>query len=331
MKAIVYEKYGPPEVLQLKDVEKPVPADDEVLIKIHAVSANAFDWHYMRPTPFAVRFDAGLRRPKRQILGIDIAGQVEAIGSNVTEFKVGDEVFGEISLFGFGGFAEYVTAPEKAIVLKPANISFVEAAAVPTAALTALQGLRDHGKIQPGQTVLVNGASGGVGTFAVQIAKAFDTEVTGVCGTRNLDMIRSIGADHVIDYTQEDFSRTGQQYDLIFDAVGNRPTSDFKRALKPNGTCVVAGFSTIGHMVFQVILLGSWASRRSGKKIGTMGSAKPNKADLIFLKEWLEADKITPVIDRTYPLSETAEAIRYLEEGHANAKVVITVAQTNQT
>jgi NADPH:quinone reductase-like Zn-dependent oxidoreductase len=235
-------------------------------------------------------------------------------------------------MYGFGGFAEYVAVPESApIVLKPANLSFEEAAAVPTAAFTALQGLRDHGQIQPGQKVLINGASGGVGTFAVQIAKSFGAEVTGVCSTRNVDMARSIGADHVIDYTQEDFSKSGQQYDLIFDVVANRPVSDLKRALSPDGICVVAGFTTTFHMVFQVMFLGSWMSMTGRQKIGTMGSAKPNREDLVFMKELLEAGKVVPVIDRRYPLSETAEAMRYLVAGHARGKVVITVAHNNKT
>ena len=327
MKAMVYTRYGPPDVLQLTEVEKPTPKDNDVLVKIHAVSLNAVDWRYMKSDPFFTRFDTGLFKPKNTILGADIAGRVEAVGSSVTQFQPGDEVFGEISLYGFGGFAEYVAVPEDApLVLKPANISFEEAAAVPTAAFTALQGLRDHGQIQAGQKVLINGASGGVGTFAVQIAKLFGAEVTGVCSTEKLDTTRSIGADHVVDYTQEDFARTGQHYDLIFDVVANRPVSDFKRALTPNGICVFAGFTTLGHLLFQQYLLGSLASRSGGNKIGTMGSAKPNKEDLAFLKELLEAGKVVPVIDRSYPLSEAADAMRYLVAGHARGKVVITVA-----
>jgi NADPH:quinone reductase-like Zn-dependent oxidoreductase len=329
MKAIVYTKYGPPDVLRLKEVEKPTPREDEVLVKVHAASANPHDWRSMRGAPLVFRFFAmGFPKPKHTILGVDIAGRVEAVGSNVTQFQPGDEVFGEISA---GGFAEYVSAPEDAIVLKPANLSFEEAAAVPTVAFTALQGLRDHGQIRPGQKVLINGASGGVGTFAVQIAKSFGAEVTGVCSTQNLDMVRSIGADHVIDYTQEDFTQNGQRYDLIFDAVGNRSAADYERALSPNGICVVSGFTTMFHMLFQVMFLGSRASRTGSKKIGTMGSAKPNKEDLVFMKELLEASKVVPVIDRRYPLSETAEAIRYLEEGHARGKVVITVEHNSET
>jgi 2-desacetyl-2-hydroxyethyl bacteriochlorophyllide A dehydrogenase len=329
MKAIVYTEYGPPDVFQLTEVEKPTPKENDVLVEIHAVSANAVDWRTMRGEPIVFRFEMGFPKPKHTILGADIAGRVEAVGRNVTQFQPGDEVFGEIAEYGFGGFAEYVAAPENAIVLKPAKLSFEEAAAAPTVAFTALQGLRDHGQIQPGQKVLINGASGGVGTFAVQIAKSFGTEVTGVCSTRNLDMVRSIGADHVIDYTQEDLTKSGQQYDLLFDAVGNHSASDYRRALSPNGICVVAGFTTMFHMFFQVLFLGSLVSRTGTKKIPFMGSAKPNKEDLLFIGELLETGKVVPVIDRRYPLSETAEAIRYLEEGHARGKVIITVEPDN--
>ena len=317
MQAIVYTKYGSPDVLQLKDVEKPTPRDNEVLVKVHAASANPLDWHLMRAEPFLARFANGLLKPKNTKLGADIAGRAEAIGRNVTQFHVGDEVFGAISINELGGFAEYVCAPEALLALKPTKLTFEQAAAVPTAAFTALQGLRNKGQIQPGQKVLINGASGGVGTFAVQIAKSFGTEVTGVCSTRNLDMVRSIGADHVIDYTQADFTKNGQRYDLIFDAVGNRSVSDFKRALSPNGICAVAGFTSLSRL-FQVMLLG-------GTKIGMMETAKANKKDLVFIKELLEAGKVVPVIDRKYTLSEVPEAIRYLEAGHARGKVVITV------
>jgi NADPH:quinone reductase-like Zn-dependent oxidoreductase len=322
LKAIVYQKYGPPDVLQLKEVEKPTPNANEVLIKIHAAATNPYDWHFMRAAPFFVRFDAGFFKPKNTILGIDIAGRIEAVGSSVTQFKPGDEVFGGIPA---GGFAEYVAAPEDCIVLKPANLSFEEAASVPTVAFTAVQGLRDYGQIQSGQKVLINGASGGVGSFAVQLAKSYGTEVTGVCSTRNLDLVRSIGADHVIDYTKEDFTRNGKQYDLLFDAVANRSASGYKRALSSNGICIVAGFTSISQMLFQVAILGSLVSMTGNKKIGTMGSAKPNKQDLLFTKELLESGKVVPLIDRCYTLSETADAIRYLEEGHARGKVVITV------
>ncbi len=324
MKAIVYTEYGSPDVLQLKEVEKPTPKDNEVLVKVHAASVNAADWHLMRGTPFLARFVNGLQKPKNTKLGADVAGRIEAVGRNVTQFQGGDDVFGCIPIHELGSFAEYVCAHEDALALKPAEMTFEQAAAVPLAAFTALQGLRDKGQIQPGQKVLVNGASGGVGTAAVQIAKSFGTEVTGVCSTRNVDMVRSIGADHVIDYTQEDFTKNGQRYDLIFDAVGNRSVSDCKRALTPNGICAVAGFTTLSHL-FQVIVLGSWVSRTGSKKIGLMETANPNKKDLLFIKELLEAGKVVPVIDRTYPLSEVPEAIRYLEEGHAQGKVVITV------
>lgn len=324
MQAIVYTTYGSPDVLQLKDIEKPTPKDNEVLVEVHAASANPLDWHLMRAEPFLARLENGLLKPKNTKLGADIAGQVEAVGRNVTQFQVGDQVFGGITIKELGGFAEYVCAPEELLALKPAKITFEQAAAVPIAAFTALQGLRNKGQIQPGQKVLINGASGGVGTFAVQIAKSFGTEVTGVCSTRNLDMVRSIGADHVIDYTQADFTKTGQRYDLIFDAVGNRSVSDYKRALSPNGICAVAGFTTLSRL-FQVIFLGAWASRTGSKKIGLMETAKPNQKDLAFLKELLEAGKVVPVIDRCYPLREVPEAIRYLEAGHARGKVVITV------
>ena len=330
MKAIVYEKYGPPDVLQLKEVEKPTPKDDEVLIKVHAASANPADWHLMRGAPFLARFEMGFPKPKKR-LGVDVAGRVKAVGSNVTQFQPGDEVFGDKFACGWSGFAEYVAVAENRIALKPANLTFEEAAAVPLAAFTALQGLRDKGQIQSGQKVLINGASGGVGTFAVQTAKSFGAEVTGVCSTRNVDMVRSIGADHVIDYTQEDFTKNGQTYDLIYCAVGNRSAADYKRALNPGGICVVAGFTTMSHMLFQVVFLGAWVSMTGSKKIGAMGTVMPNKEDLVFIKELLEIGKVVPVIDRRYPLSETAEAIRYLEEGHAQGKVVITVAHNDKT
>jgi NADPH:quinone reductase-like Zn-dependent oxidoreductase len=324
MKAIVYTSYGPPDVLTLKEVEKPTCKEDEVLVEVRAASANPADWHIMRGAPYFARLAFGLLKPKNPRLGADVAGRVEAIGSNVTQFQVGDDVFGELPLAAMGSFAEYICAGEDMLALKPANMTFEQAAAVPLAAFTALQGLRDKGQIRPGQKVLVNGASGGVGTFAVQIAKSYGTEVTGVCSTRNVDMVRSIGADHVIDYTQEDFTRNGQAYELIFDAVGNRSVSDLRRALSPNGICAVAGFKSMSGL-FQVISQGAWVSSTGSKKIGLMETAKANKKDLMFIKELLEAGKVVPVIDRTYPLSEVPEAIRYLEEGHARGKVVITV------
>ncbi len=328
MKAIIFTKYGPPDVIQLKEVDKPAPKDNEALVKVYTSSANPLDWHRMRGEPFLVRLSDGLLKPKVPMLGVDIAGRIEKIGKNVTEFHPGDEVFG--SSGWFGGFAEYVSVPEKNLALKPANITFEEAAASPAAAITALQGLRDNGNIQSGQKILINGASGGVGTFAVQIARSLGCKVTGVCSTPNLNMVRSIGADNTIDYTQEDFTRQGQNYDLIYDAVGNRSVFDCKRALKPRGTCVITGFSSLPRF-FQHLIIGPLISIIGNKKIKTQPVAKPNKKDLLFIKELLETDKIKPVIDRRYPLSETAEAIRYLEKGHARGKVIITIEQDSQT
>jgi NADPH:quinone reductase-like Zn-dependent oxidoreductase len=325
MKAIVYHKYGSPDVLGLQELDKPVVKDNQVLVRVQAASANPLDWHRMRGAPFLARLSEGLLKPKNPGLGADIAGTVEAVGSSVTEFQPGDEVFGVC----VGGFAQYVCTGETKLALKPANLSFEAAAAVPVAAFTALQGLRDKGQVRAGQKVLVNGASGGVGTFAVQIAKSFGAEVTGVCSTSNLDMVRSIGADHVVDYTQADFTRNGQRYDLIYDAVGNRSVSDYKRALSPQGMCVIAGFTTLPRL-FEHIVLGPLMSR-AGKKIGLMGTAATRKNDLVVIKELLEAGKVVPVIDRCYPLHETAEAIRYLEKGHARGKVVITVAHSSNT
>lgn len=319
MKAIVCTKYGPPDiVLQLKEVEKPTPKDNEVLVKIYAASVNYGDGILVRGKPFLVRLmGMGLLKPKNTILGTDIAGQVEAVGRNVKQFQSGDEVFGDIGACGFGAFAEYVSIPENALTLKPVNMTYEEAAAVPQAAVVALQGLR-KGQIQPAQKVLINGASGGIGTFAVQIAKSFGTEVTGVCSTRNLDMVRSIGADHVIDYTQEDFTQKEQRYDLILDIVANRSTSDYKRALSPKGVYVAIAPNP------SAMLLGSLISMTGSKKVTSL-KAKPNVNDLVYVKELIEAGKIVPVIDRRYPLSEVAEAMRYLEEGHHQGKVVITV------
>ena len=317
MKAILFTKYGSPDVLQFTDVEKPIPGDDEVLVKVHAASANPADWHIMRGAPFLARLVNGLFKPKHPRLGADVAGRVEATGKNVTQFHAGDEVFGELSLNKMGSFAEYVCANEDTFALKPVNMTFEQAAAVPLAAFTALQGLRDKGQIKSGQKVLINGASGGVGTFAVQIAKSYGTEVTGVCSTRNLELVRSIGADHVIDYTKEDFTNNGQHYDLIFDAIGNRSVSDLKRALTPNGIGSIAGFTSLP-LLFSAMFFG-------GKQVGLMETASANKKDLLFIKELLESGKIVPVIDRAYPLRETPEAIRYLETSRARGKVVITV------
>jgi NADPH:quinone reductase-like Zn-dependent oxidoreductase len=322
MKAIRYTKYGPPDVLRLEEVEKPAPKEGEALVAIHAASVNAYDWHFLTADIFLVRLSAGLNKPKNPRLGADIAGRVEAVGRNARQFKAGDEVFGDISRWGNGGFAEYACGPESALVLKPANLSFEEAAAVPMAAVTALQGLRDFGQIQAGQKVLINGASGGVGTFAVQIAKAFGAEVTAVCSTRNLEQARSLGADHVIDYTQEDFTQNGQPYDLIFAANGYHPISAYQKALTPRGIYVMAGGKPA--QIFQAMLLGPMRSRSGGKKMGGV-TGIPNQKDLLVLKELIEAGKVKPVIDRRYTLSETAEAMRYLGAGHARGKVVITV------
>jgi NADPH:quinone reductase-like Zn-dependent oxidoreductase len=322
MRAIVYTKYGPPEVLQLKEVEKPVPKENEVLVKVIAASANPADWHMIRGEPKFARLVFGLTKPKNIIPGIDIAGLIEAVGKNIKEFQPGDVVFGDC---GWGGaFAEYVCVTENKLVPKPANISFEEGATVMVAGISALQGLRDKGNIQSGQKVLIIGASGGVGTFAVQLAKYFGAEVTGVCSTRNMDLVQSIGADKVIDYTKEDFTNTAEKYDLIIDNVANRSVADLKRALNPNGICVIIGFSSLSRM-FQHMFLGPLVSMIGNKKIGGLGTAKPNQKDLVFLKELLESGNIKPVIDRRYSLSEVAEAIRYLEEGHAKGKVVINI------
>jgi NADPH:quinone reductase-like Zn-dependent oxidoreductase len=329
MKAIVYTHYGSPDVLQLNEVERPTPRDNEVLVQVHAVSVNAGDLHVLRADPFLIRLMGyGLLRPKNTILGAAIAGRIEAVGANVTQFQPGDDVFGDVSESGWGGFAEYVCARAYAMVLKPSRLSFEEAAAVPVAAVTALQGLRDKGHIQAGQKVLIYGASGGVGTFAVQLAKSFGAEVTAVCSTRNVDIMRSLGADHVIDYTREDFTQNGEQYDLILAANGNRSISEYKRALRPNGTYVMTGGSE--KQMFQAMLLGPWLSMTGTKKMGNV-MAKPNTRDLGFVKELLEEGLVIPVIDRRYPLRETAEALRYLEAGHTRGKVVITVDQNNNT
>lgn len=323
MKAIVCTKYGPPDVLQLEEVEKPTPNDNEVLIEVHAASLNKADWYVMRGEPFLVRLmDGGLFKPKHKIIGSDIAGKVEAVGKNVKQFQPGDEVFGNLSSYSRGAFAEYVCAHEVALATKPANISFEEAAAVPLASITALQGLRDIGKIKSGQKVLINGASGGVGTFAVQIAKSLGAEVTAVCSTNKLEMARSIGADHVIDYTQEDFTKKENFYDRIIGVNGYHSIFDYKRALAPGGMYVMIGGSL--SQIFQAILLGPLISITGTKKIGTT-SLRPNQKDLHIMKELIEACKVKPVIDRCYMLSEIQEAFRYLEEGHARGKIVLTM------
>ncbi len=320
MKAIVRTKYGSPDVLKIEEVEKPTPKDDEVLVKVQAASVNALDWHSLTADIFLVRLmGMGLLRPKNQILGADIAGRVEAVGQNVRQFRPGDEVFGDI---GRGGFAEYAAAPERYLVLKPANLSFEAAAAVPVAALTALQGLRDCGKIQAGQKVLINGAAGGVGTFAVQIAKAFGAEVTAVCSTRNVEQARRLGADQVIDYTKENFTQSGRQYDLIFAANGYHPLAAYKRALTPKGLYVMAGGKSA--QMFEGMLLANWLSEKDGRKLGGV-SAKISQKDLLTLKELLEAGKVVPAIDKRFPLDEVSEALRYLGTGHARGKIVITV------
>jgi len=321
MKAIVYTERGPPAVFQQIEVEIPTSRDDEVLVKVHAASVNSWDWELLRKKPSMVSL--GRRSdPRYKILGADMAGQVEAVGKDVKQLRPGDEVFGDLCNSGWGGFAEYVCARENALLLKPASMTFEQAAAVPQAGLLALQGLR-KGQIQQGQKVLLNGAGGGVGSFAIQIAKSIGAEVTGVDSTSKLDMLRSIGADHVIDYTKEDFTKNGQAYDLILDVVASRSLSDFKRSLRPKGKYVLVGGSM--SVIFKALFFGSLGS----KKVGIL-AYKPNK-DLNFLIDLIEADKVVPVIDRCYPLSEVADALRYFGEGHVKGKVVITVEYNNKT
>jgi NADPH:quinone reductase-like Zn-dependent oxidoreductase len=316
VKAIIQAAYGSPAVLELKEVDKPVVEDDGVLVHAHAAALHAGDYFVMRGVPYPVRFVAGWPKPKNYVPGFDLGGHVEAVGKNVTRFRPGDEVFGMCGR----ACAEYACAPEATFVLKPANLTFEQAAAVPTSAFAALHGLRDAGKLQPGLKVLINGASGGVGTFAVQIAKALGAEVTGVCSTRNVDMVRSIGADHVIDYTQEDFTRGGQSYDLILDNVGNRSFSDCRRALTAKGIHIPnSGRARIRFAV--KALVRSTVVRQQGRPF----LSTPNNEDLVVLKELIETGKVTPVIDRTYRLSETPEALGYIGEGHARGKVVITI------
>ena len=322
MKAIVCNKYGPPEILELREVEKPIPEDNQVLVKVHAASVNFGNLVLLRGKPFLARLAFGLLKPKYPIPGGDIAGRVEAVGKDVKQFQPGDEVFADLSGCGWGGFAEYVSVPENALALKPTNLSFEEAAAVPMAAVTALQGLRNKGKIQPGQNVLINGASGGVGTFAVQIAKSFGAEVTGVCSTRNLDTVLSIGADHAIDYTKEDFTKNTKRYDLILAVNGYQPISAYRRALRPNGIYVMVGGS--GAQLTQAMTLGPWISMTGSKKMGNF-LHRPNLKDLVYIKELIEAGKVKPVIDRAYTLEEVPKALKYFEEGHAQGKIVITM------
>lgn len=326
MKAIVYCDYGVSN-LKFQEIEKPTPADDQLLVRVRAVSVNPLDWHFIEGTPYIGRFlfGFGARKPKDTRLGVDFAGTVEGVGKNVTKYKPGDEVFGGRT----GAFAQYVCVREsRGVALKPANITFEQAASVPIAAITALQALRDKGHVQAGQKVLINGASGGVGTFAVQLAKSYGANVTGVCSTRNLDMVRSIGADHVIDYTKEDFSKTGQRYDLILDNVGTQPLSHFRRALEPKGQCVMIGGGGpndgrfIGPMArpIKAILVSPFVSQKFGMLL-----AQLNHDDLAFLADLMQSGKVTPVIDRTYKLSDLPDAIRYLEQGHARGKVVVAV------
>lgn len=328
-KAMIYTEYGSPsDVLRLVEVEKPTPSDDEVLVKVHAASINYSDWSFVRGKPFMVRLmGSGLFKPEYTILGADIAGRVEAVGANSNQFKPGDGVFGDLSECDWGGFAEYVCAPESLVVSKPANLTFEEAAAVPQAAVVALQSLCDEGQIQPGQQVLVNGASGGIGSFAVQIAKSYGAEVTGVCSTRNLDLVRSIGADNVIDYTQEDFAQGEQRYDLIIGAAGYRSIFDYKRALNPTGIYVMTGGSMA--QVFQAMMLGPMISEKEGRTLTNL-AAKPSQKDLVYIKELIEAGKVEPVIDRRYSLDETPEALRYYGDGHARGKVIITVYRESE-
>jgi NADPH:quinone reductase-like Zn-dependent oxidoreductase len=322
MKAIVYHTYGPPEVLKLEEIEKPTPADNEVLIKVRAASVNPLDWHFIRGMPYAVRIAAGLHRPKNPRLGADVAGQVEAVGGSVSQFKPGDAVFGSCR----GAFAEHACASESALVSKPENVTFEQAASAPVAAFSALQGLRANGQIQPGQKILINGAAGGVGTFAVQIAKSFGASVTGVCSTRNVDMVRSIGADHVFDYTQEDFTKSGALYDVFLDTVGNHSLSACRRLLTPTGAYVPVGGPSgrwkigLARAIKRLVLSGFVS-----QKLVPFFLAKPNKEDLTTIRELITAGKVTPVIDKRYKLSGVPEAIRYLEEGHARGKVIITL------
>jgi NADPH:quinone reductase-like Zn-dependent oxidoreductase len=320
MKAVFYSCYGSPDVLKVVDVEKPVPAADEVLVKVHAASVNPLDWHYMRGEPYLMRLGSGLGKPEDTRLGVDFAGTVEAIGINVTQFELGDEVFGGKT----GAFGEYVTVREDhAVALKPKNITFEQAASVPIAALTALQALRDTGHIKAGQKVLINGASGGVGTFAVQIAKAFGAEVTGVCSTRNVDMVRSIGADHVIDYTREDYTKSRQRYDIIVDNVGNRSLLENRDVMTPEGILVLIG-GPKGNWVkpmirpIQAMILSPFLDQEFGLML-----AKLKKEDLVFVGSLMKDGKVTPVIDRRYPLPEVPQAIRYSEGGHASGKIII--------
>jgi NADPH:quinone reductase-like Zn-dependent oxidoreductase len=326
MKAIVCEEYGPPDLLQLRNVAKPIPTDDEVLVKVHATSLNAADFENMRGM-WSARF-GGPFKPLHKILGTDLAGRVEAVGGNVTRFQPGDDVWGDLSFpYGFGTFAEYVAVSEEALSPKPESMTFEEAATYPQAAIIALQTLRDKAKIQPGQRVLINGAGGGMGTFAVQIAKLYGAEVTGVDSSSKLDLLRSIGADHVIDYTQEDYTKSGQRYDVILDVVAHRSVFDYRRALSPEGHFIIVGGS-LGTFL-QVVFVGAFVSSTGSQTLGINAYDSNNREDLAVLEELFEAGKVVPVIDRCYPLSEVPEALRYLEEGRVLGKVVITVEHSN--
>ena len=327
MKATVYRCYGSPAVLRLEDIAKPAPADNEVLVRVHAASVNPLDWHYMRGEPYIMRLDAGVGAPESPRMGVDFAGTVEAVGKDVKQFKPGNEVFGGKK----GAFGEYVSVREdRAVVLKPASVTFEQAAAVPIAGVTALQALRDHGHIQAGQKVLINGASGGVGTFAVQLAKSFGADVTGVCSTRNVEMVRSLGADHVIDYTKEDFTKGAQRYDLIVDNVGNHSLLDYRRVLEPSGIYVVVGGPNKGRWIGPMTLPAKAyiLSLFVKQKFGFM-LAELTKQDLTYIADLIQSGKVTPVIDRRYKLSEVPAAIGYLEEGHARGKVIINLDHAN--
>ncbi len=322
MKAIVYKNYGQPDVLHVAETAKPTPGDNEVLIKVHAVGVNYADWHMLTGTPFIARLSFGLFKPGKHILGADVAGVVEATGKNVTQFKAGDEVYCDLGAVKMGGFAEYVCAPEKITAFRPKNIPFVESAAIPMAAVTALQALRDGGQVKPGQKVLIHGAAGGVGTFAIQFAKLMGAEVTALCSTRNLDLAHSLGADHVIDYTKEDFAVMAPKFDLILGINGDRSIYDYRRALAPRGIYLMVGGSD--KQIFQAMFLGPFLSSRNGQSF-RMFPAETRQADLEYVKELVEAGTIKPVIDRVYPLSETPEAMRYIGAGHVRGKIVISV------
>ena len=322
MKAITYSRYGSPDVLEFQEVDEPAVQDNEVLVRVRAASVNPRDWHFMRGLPYIMRLPA-LRRPENGVLGSDLAGQIEAVGGQVTRFRPGDEVFAHVLA---GAFAEYASVPEGVLGLKPANVNFEQAAAVPLAALTALQGLRDRGRVLPGQRVLIIGAAGGVGTFAVQLGKLLGANVTGVCSTRNVEMVRSIGADDVFDYTREDFTLRGRKYDLIFQLAGTRSPWDLRRALTSRGTLIVSSGESSGRLIgpidriIKAVVLSPFVSQRF-----VPFEAKGSSEDLQFLRDLIEAGKVSPVIDRTYSLSEVPDAIRYLETGHARGKVVVTV------